>query len=633
MDIPRTRPDICHWSSEMIRVREDYEMMEGGFGLGFVNGVFVEDVVDVSDDDEDEREYEEEVQEDMEMDSDDERSEEAIEKYPDNQSFQIYKSRVSIPEQFEFPIVGDNDEDVAIATPAFEQDAEEESDDDDEDDVNNKDGNDDDDHGDAGIAVGVNDENDENEDEAVNWCQYPIQVKQVESLNMQSPAETEKLEDSVIEEKQVENVVEGHLSIVVAESCSIGGEENMNVIRSISSCGSQEFWSSSAVENLFLAATTEKSKVIERTEQIEEKEVPDDVIDANPVSFVPFHGTEAVVVPFTDVLVDAVLVCVVPSSGTNAGPSEPKAKQKREKKPSMALMSPFKERIVDPRSALTPDENAICEWFFSLRGEPMDGIYNYNGRAVSFRGIFESLFSRTYIHSGVLDAWSDYLNEKEKERDVMNSPFRLFMKRDIRLSLKNERVSEEKKYEIFKENFKAGVYGDKDLLLLKGVDLVFFPVIRSEHIYLFVFNLRKHAYEGLDNSADVAEFLDKYGAVFIPLKMFFLRYLFEIGHQKAFDMSQEELTPRRIKLPWRTIYNKYDCGVFTMRHMKTYFGDSAASKWKPGFTKEGNFQNKLLEKLREKYAATLLLWRMNTKRDEILGHARQYCQTVEPHVR
>ena len=50
------------------------------------------------------------------------------------------------------------------------------------------------------------------------------------------------------------------------------------------------------------------------------------MIDANPVSFVPFHGTEAVVVPFTDVLVDAVPICVVPSSGTNAGPSETKAK-------------------------------------------------------------------------------------------------------------------------------------------------------------------------------------------------------------------------------------------------------------------------------------------------------------------
>ncbi|KAL4573844.1 hypothetical protein LXL04_020664 [Taraxacum kok-saghyz] len=78
MDVPRTRPDICFWSSEMIRVREDYEMNNGGFGLGEVNGEFVEDFVDISDDDEDDREYEEEVQEEDEEDSEVERCEEEI---------------------------------------------------------------------------------------------------------------------------------------------------------------------------------------------------------------------------------------------------------------------------------------------------------------------------------------------------------------------------------------------------------------------------------------------------------------------------------------------------------------------------------------------------------------------------
>ncbi|KAL4564718.1 hypothetical protein LXL04_028786 [Taraxacum kok-saghyz] len=686
MDVPRTRPAICFWSSEMIRVREDYEMIDGGFGLGEVNGKFVEDFVDISDDDEEDREYEEEVQEEVEEDSEVESCEEsfeikikhmfermeyiletlnelvdrAIERYPENQSFQNWKSKISIPEnQFEFAAEYHHDEDAVISTLAFGQDGEEErDDDDDEEDGNDNEGNDDD-HDDDG--------NDENEDEDVGGnganeeelndlnnvvdnvvesalgSQFSIQVTQVESLNVQSSTETERVDDvsEVAEvevkqkldelEKRNEDVVEGNekesedenVKKKEKEKESVENEVEVGNVKDKDDVVEQEDEIQKGNED---ENGNEDDHVVEEQKKNENNvnlsivvgessnvEVPDDAIDTNPVSFVPLYGTEAIVVPFNDVLVDAVPVCVVPSCGTNTRPSEPKPKQKREKKPSMALMSPFKERIVDPRSALTPDENAICEWLFSLRGEPMDEIYNYNGRAISFRGVFESLYSRTYIHSGVLGAWSDYLNEKEKERDVMNSPFRLFMKPDICLSLENESVSEEKKYEIFKENFKAGVYGDKDLLLLKGVDLIFFPIIRSEHIYLFVFNLRKPAYEGLDNSADDAEFLDKYGAVFVPLKMFFLKYLFEIGHQKAFDMSQEELTPRRIKLPWRTIYNKYDCGVFTMRHMETYFGESAASKWKPGFTKEGNFQNKLLEKLREKYAATLLLWRMNTK--------------------
>jgi hypothetical protein len=145
----------------------------------------------------------------------------AIEKYPDNRSFQIYKSRVSIPEEFEFPIVGDTDEDVGDNDEDVGDNGEEEIDDDDDDEDdgndnegNNADMNDDDDgnNGDAGLAVGGNFENDENEYEDVGGngsneeelndinnvidnvvesdlaSQFAIQLTQVESLIVQSSA-------------------------------------------------------------------------------------------------------------------------------------------------------------------------------------------------------------------------------------------------------------------------------------------------------------------------------------------------------------------------------------------------------------------------------------------------------------
>ena len=115
-------------------------------------------------------------------------------------------------------------------------------------------------------------------------------------------------------------------------------------------------------------------------------------------------------------------------------------------------------------------------------------------------------------------------------------------------------------------------------------------------------------------------------------KVFFLRYLFDIGHPKAFDMTSEELSPRRLKMPWRTTLNNVDCGFFTMRHMETYFGESSASKWKAGFTKEGLYQQKLLDRLREKYAATMLLSRMKNQCDVILSQVREYCQNVNANV-
>ncbi|KAL4562268.1 hypothetical protein LXL04_034467 [Taraxacum kok-saghyz] len=524
MDIPRTRPAICFWSSEMIRVREDYEMLDGGFGFGEVNGKFVEEFIDISDDDEEDREYDKEVEEEEEeeVDSDDEMSEESfensikimfermeeilerlndsvdkpIERYPENQSFKFWKFRISIADQFEFPIEHDHDEDTAMSTPAFGQDGEDNNEEEGDDDDDQVDGNDND--GIMGtmmtgtiitimtkVVVML-----------VWWSlgmmrmkmkiQIAIQVTQVESLNMQSSEledesevvenevekekekksdknEVEEDENVVVEEKESEVVMEkedeneGNVSRLVVESSNVGGEEKMSVIQSLSSPGSQEFWNSSAVEKLLLAATTQTSKAIEKSKEIEKSEGRKNLVESFPApsfslglsqgSFQSSQPSASVDVK-ADVI-NTVSVSVIPFSDTKPGPSKPKANNKREKKPTLALKSPYKERMVDPRAALTQDQNAICEWLFNLKGNPID---------------------------------------------VVKSPLRLFMKLEISFALENEHLDEEKKYQIFKENFSLAVYGDKDLVVLKDVDLV-----------------------SIDNSADEAEFLDKYGKVFTPL--------------------------------------------------------------------------------------------------------------------
>ncbi|CAI9269769.1 unnamed protein product [Lactuca saligna] len=66
-----------------------------------------------------------------------------------------------------------------------------------------------------------------------------------------------------------------------------------------------------------------------------------------------------------------------------------------------------------------------------------------------------------------------------------------------------------------------------------------------------------------DSEGDV-DFDDKYGAVFKPLKKSFLRYIKEINHAKANEMADKNVTPVRLIMPWRTVYNKVDCGVFAM---------------------------------------------------------------------
>ncbi|KAL4579723.1 hypothetical protein LXL04_015886 [Taraxacum kok-saghyz] len=59
-------------------VREDYEMVDGGFQFGEINGKFVEEFVDISDDDEEDQDYEEDVDEEdgpaaLVVDNDEER--------------------------------------------------------------------------------------------------------------------------------------------------------------------------------------------------------------------------------------------------------------------------------------------------------------------------------------------------------------------------------------------------------------------------------------------------------------------------------------------------------------------------------------------------------------------------------
>ena len=108
--------------------------------------------------------------------------------------------------------------------------------------------------------------------------------------------------------------------------------------------------------------------------------------------------------------------------------------------------------------------------------------------------------------------------------------------------------------------------------------------------------------------------------------------MFEIDHVKAYQMADDSLEPKKLVLAWRTTKNKSDCGVFAMRHMESYFGEVAPSKWKMGLGKEGPAQERLLEKLRKKYAAMILLSELNTNRENVLDLALKYHE-VDPATR
>ncbi|CAI9271386.1 unnamed protein product [Lactuca saligna] len=129
----------------------------------------------------------------------------------------------------------------------------------------------------------------------------------------------------------------------------------------------------------------------------------------------------------------------------------------------------------------------------------------------------ESLYANTEIFGEALDTWSDLLNHQELERDFGNSSYRLFLKVGVCTAYLTSTLSDERKYEKFKENFHESTNGYKKILNIKDIDMVFFPVVRSAHIFVIVCNLKKPSIEILDNSAVEVDYEGKYGVILKPL--------------------------------------------------------------------------------------------------------------------
>ncbi|CAH1424020.1 unnamed protein product [Lactuca virosa] len=64
---------------------------------------------------------------------------------------------------------------------------------------------------------------------------------------------------------------------------------------------------------------------------------------------------------------------------------------------------------------------------FNLQGSVYDQLLLTINKRVVFRYVFESLFPGEYLFSDVIDSWSELLNYNEKDRDINNSPYIVFL--------------------------------------------------------------------------------------------------------------------------------------------------------------------------------------------------------------
>lgn len=78
-----------------------------------------------------------------------------------------------------------------------------------------------------------------------------------------------------------------------------------------------------------------------------------------------------------------------------------------------------------------------------------------------------------------------------------------------------------------------------------------------------------------------------------------------------------------VPLPWRTLLNPADAGVYVMRHMETFFGDSQKD-WECGLNAKGAKGSKNLGMLRIKYMRSMLTCAHNIRGKINQTHATRH---------
>ncbi|XP_022010659.1 uncharacterized protein LOC110910269 [Helianthus annuus] len=172
------------------------------------------------------------------------------------------------------------------------------------------------------------------------------------------------------------------------------------------------------------------------------------------------------------------------------------------------------------------------------------------------------------------------------------------------------------------------VLGSTEPKVFKGnFEMVFIPMLTGQHYYLLFFNLKTRDIFIIDNVEGVAG-LERYHGNVEKMISTFCRYLRPMHPKITSQLRNTKLV--RLVLPWQTLYNGIDCGIFLMRHMETYTG-THVGHWMCGLSNERDISREMLpdqakeiEDLRKKYLSKMLLSDVNTERGQVEREVQEY---------
>ncbi|KAK1359720.1 hypothetical protein POM88_044194 [Heracleum sosnowskyi] len=223
----------------------------------------------------------------------------------------------------------------------------------------------------------------------------------------------------------------------------------------------------------------------------------------------------------------------------------------------------------------------------------------------------------------VIDMWTILMNDRENYKST-EAPMSLYMDIGFSLSPLDEKNTKEKQYELFKNemNHFFQRYSSRKL---ENVDLIFFPVLAYEHMYMISFNLKKPAFDVIDNIRRGRNAGKEYRIKPKLLRQHFVKYLLE-NKLDSLASSLKKASPFCMAMPWQTLSNYKDCGIFLMRHLETYKGEPKS--WITDLIVESISILKLIPQiaqllnLRAKYCHAILSSSLNEKRKDILKEAK-----------
>ncbi|KAK1359789.1 hypothetical protein POM88_044263 [Heracleum sosnowskyi] len=250
-------------------------------------------------------------------------------------------------------------------------------------------------------------------------------------------------------------------------------------------------------------------------------------------------------------------------------PKEPENKTNRDIKVGPAFRSPYIERNIDINSSYSRQEIAVYRWLIQEGMKDTDHIFVY-GLHTFMRTEVRTLMPKRKLSYAVIDMWSILMNDRENYKST-EAPMRLYMDIGFSLAPLDEKNTKEKQYELFKNemNHFFQRYSSRKL---ENVELIFFPVLAYGHMYMISFNLKKPAFDVIDNIRRGRNAGKEYGPKPKLLRQHFVKYLLE-NKLDSLASSLKKASPYYMVMPWQTLSNYKDCGIFLMRHLETYKGE------------------------------------------------------------